>query len=81
MESLAARASTPAPTGPQDLSRGELERFGLGVVVRHLRVQDAPLMPQLSRVYCLFCGIAIDHEQRAHGWWFCRNECNVRSSH
>ena len=72
--------SIPTSAGPQDLTEVELGLFGLGVIVRVLRVAGAPLVAPLRRVYCLLCGIAIDHEPRAAGWWFCRNECNARGS-
>jgi hypothetical protein len=72
--------SVPTAAGPQDLSEVELGVFGLGVVVRMLRVAGAAAAAPLRRVYCLFCGIAVDHEPAAAGWWFCRNECNARGS-
>jgi len=59
------------------LTSVELGRFGLGVVVRHLRTPGVPVTPTLNRVYCLFCGIAIDHELRAFEWWHCQNACNA----
>ncbi len=71
--------SIPTSAGPQDLSEVGLGVFGLGVVVRLLRVAGVP-DAALRRVYCLFCGIAVDHEPAAAGWWFCRNECNARGS-
>ena len=68
--------------GPQDLTTVELGRFGLGVVTRRLRVAGARMTSLLNRVYCLFCGVAIDHEAGGGAeWWFCRNECNVRDGH
>jgi len=69
--------SSPNSGGPQDLTEAELGVFGLGVVVRMLRVAGAAAGAPLRRVYCLLCGIAIDHAPRAAGWWFCRNECNA----
>jgi hypothetical protein len=60
--------------GPRNLSEVELGEFGLGVVVRLLRGVAVPL----RRVYCRLCGIAVDHDPGAAGWWFCRNDCNAR---
>jgi hypothetical protein len=70
-------ASTEFSAGPQNLTTVELERFGLGVVTRHLRVAGVRMASPLNRVYCLFCGIAIDHEVGGAEWWFCRNDCNA----
>ncbi len=82
MESLLRPLASSAPAnGPRDLTSVELERYGLGVVVRHLRTVGIPKTEPLNRVYCLFCGIAIEHESRAQGWWLCRNECHTRGSH
>jgi hypothetical protein len=72
--------ATPISAGPRNLSQVELGVFGLGVVVRMLRVAGAAAAAPLLRVYCQLCGIAIDHEPRAAGWWFCRNECNAPGS-
>jgi hypothetical protein len=66
----------PTSAGPLDLTEVGLRPFGLGVIVRVLRTRGMPPAP-LSRVYCLLCGIAIDHEPRGAGWWCCRNECNT----
>ncbi len=73
--------STEFRTGPEDLTSVELGRFGLGVVVRHLRGTGTAVAQPLNRVYCLFCGIAIEHELRTNGWWFCKNACNALESH
>ena len=70
--------SSEFSAGPQSLTTVELGRFGLGVVTRHLRVEGVRMASPLNRVYCLFCGIAIDHELGGAEWWFCRNECHVR---
>ena len=62
------------------MSEVELGVFGLGVVVRMLRVAGVAAAAPLRRVYCQLCGVAIAHEPGADGWWFCRNECNARGS-
>ena len=72
-----AAISIPVSSGPQDLNELELRRFGLGFVVRVLRSAGATPATVLRRVYCLLCGIAIDHDAGAAGWWLCRNECNA----
>ena len=74
-------ATSEFSAGPQNLTTVELGRFGLGVVTRHLRVAGVRMASPLNRVYCLFCGIAIDHEGGGAEWWFCRNDCNVQDGH
>ncbi len=81
MESPTLPASSRPAAGPQDLTTGELGRYGLGVVVRQLRLVDAAALQPLSRVYCLGCGRAVEHESRVQGWWFCLNACNTETSH
>ncbi len=80
MDSVPVPESVPVVAGPQDLTSVELGRYGLGVVVRSLRFPGVPLASLLHRVYCLFCGIAIDHQPAGHGWWFCRNACNAEGA-
>ena len=79
MENATSLSSSGGPSsGPQELTTLELGRFGLGVVVRHLPSPGVASAPTLNRVYCLSCGIAIDHEVRGSEWWLCGNSCNER---
>ena len=67
--------------GPQDLTGGELGRYGLGVVVRVLGLPGAPVSELLRRLYCLLCGRAVEHEVRLAQWWICGRDCNAPASH
>ena len=67
-----------AATGPLDLHLAELEWFGLGIIVRDLRVRGAAMQEPLRRLYCLSCGRAVAHEPPIPGWWICGRGCNER---
>jgi hypothetical protein len=68
-----------AAAGPLDLHLPELEWFGLGIIVRDLRVRGAALQEPLRRLYCLSCGRAVAHEPSIPEWWICGRGCNERS--
>ena len=65
-----------APMGPLGFHLGELEWYGLGVIVRVLRVPGAPIQEPLRRLYCLSCGKAVAHEPLVAEWWICARGCN-----
>ena len=64
-------------TGPGNHTAGELGRYGLGVVVRALRVPGSPASDALLRVYCIPCGLAISHDPPLSEWWICARGCNA----
>lgn len=72
MQSRAARAAT----GPGSFRLAELDRYGLGVIVRILRVPGTPVQEPLRRLYCLSCGRAVAHEPLIAEWWICTRGCN-----
>ena len=62
--------------GPRDLSSGEIERFGLGRLVRNIKAVGT-----VTRLYCLRCGSQISLEGREadpERWWTCVRGCNTR---
>jgi hypothetical protein len=68
--------ATRVATGPLDFHLAELESYGLGIVVRDLRLRGAPIPEPLRRLYCLSCGRAVAHEPPVPGWWICAQSCN-----
>jgi len=77
--SAIANRAARAATGPLDLHLGELEWFGLGIIVRDLRMRGAAMQEPLRRLYCLSCGRAVAHEPPNPGWWICGRGCNERT--
>jgi hypothetical protein len=65
-----------ASTGPLGFHLGELEWYGLGVIVRFLRIPGAAMQEPLRRLYCLCCGRAVAHEPLIPEWWICAQGCN-----
>lgn len=65
-----------AAIGPLGFHLAELEGYGLGVIVRVLRVPGAPLQEPLRRLYCLSCGKAVAREPLIAEWWICARGCN-----
>jgi hypothetical protein len=64
-------------TGPNGLTNGDLTPYGLGAVVRDIRVAKSAPPDILTRLYCLLCGIAIDHHSLVADWWICGQGCNA----